>query len=106
MICSFMFQVRSEAVGVRQQKDADAVRRALKCSDERLAAHAHVCFAVHAEAGLCAAGICVQPRRVAGRGSQLDALLGNMGGLGSLGFGFTSAEDEAASNQAMEDGEE
>ena len=29
-----------------------------------------------------------------------------MGGLGSLGFGFTSAEDEAASNQAMEDGEE
>jgi hypothetical protein len=26
--------------------------------------------------------------------------------LGSLGFGFTSAEDEAASNQAMEDGEE
>lgn len=77
MICSFMFQVRSEAVGVRQQKDADAVGRALKCSDERLAAHAHVCFAVHAEAGLCAAGICVQPRRVAGRGSQLDALLGS-----------------------------
>ena len=37
---------------------------------------------------------------------ELDALLGNMGGLGSLGFGFTSAEDEAASNQAMEDGEE
>lgn len=72
-----MFQVRSEAVGVRQQKDADAVGRALKCSDERLAAHAHVCFAVHAEAGLCAAGICVQPRRVAGRGSQLDALLGS-----------------------------
>lgn len=29
-----------------------------------------------------------------------------MGGLSSLGFGFTSAEDEAASNQAMEDGEE
>ena len=79
MICSFMFQVRSEAVGVRQQKDADAVGRALKCSDERLAAHAHVCFAIHAEAGLCAAGICVQPRRVAGRGSQLDALLGHRG---------------------------
>ena len=90
MICSFMFQVRSEAVGVRQQKDADAVGRALKCSDERLAAHAHVCFAVHAEAGLCAAGICVQPRRV-----EANCLYSNIE-LSEATEGVTAAEIDDA----------
>ena len=37
---------------------------------------------------------------------ELDALLGSVGGLGSFGFGVTSAEDEAASNEAMDNGEE
>ena len=51
-------------------------------------------------------GEALPPRSYQRNLEELDALLGNMGGLGSLGFGFTSAEDEAASNQAMEDGEE
>ena len=51
-------------------------------------------------------GEALPPRSYQRNLEELDALLGNMGGLSSLGFGFTSAEDEAASNQAMEDGEE
>ena len=51
-------------------------------------------------------GEALPPRSYQRNLEELDALLGNMGGLGSLGFGFTSAEDEAASNEAMEDGEE
>ncbi len=51
-------------------------------------------------------GEALPPRSYQRNLEELDALLGSVGSLGGLGFGVTSAEDEAASNAAMEDGEE
>ena len=51
-------------------------------------------------------GEALPPRSYQRNLEELDALLGSVGGLGSFGFGVTTAEDEAASNERMENGEE
>jgi DNA-directed RNA polymerase subunit beta' len=51
-------------------------------------------------------GEALPPRSYQRNYEELNALLDSMNDLSSLGFGVTSAEDEAASNEAQENGEE